>query len=43
LFCGAQKALRAQIKDARAFLGWSQDQLADIAGVSQPTSKREEK
>jgi predicted transcriptional regulator len=29
-----------QIKAARALLGWSQDHLADKAGISVPTIKR---
>jgi DNA-binding XRE family transcriptional regulator len=29
-----------QIKAARALLAWSQDELADAAGVSRPTIKR---
>jgi transcriptional regulator with XRE-family HTH domain len=29
-----------QIKAARALLGWSQEQLADMAGISVPTVKR---
>jgi predicted transcriptional regulator len=29
-----------QIKAARAFLGWSQDDLAEKSGVSAPTVKR---
>lgn len=31
---------RAQVRAARALLGWSQEQLAEVAGVSVPTIKR---
>jgi len=35
-----QKVSVSQIKAARALLGWSQDELANRSGVSQPTIKR---
>lgn len=35
-----QKVSIAQIKAARALLGWSQDDLAKRSAVSQPTIKR---
>jgi predicted transcriptional regulator len=35
-----QKVSVRQIKAARALLAWSQDDLADRSGVSQPTIKR---
>lgn len=31
---------KAQLKAARALMGWSQDQFAEISGVSAPTIKR---
>lgn len=34
---------KAQIRAARALLGWSQDDLADAAGLSRPTIDRAER